>query len=165
MRKYIIYQLFLIILYMAMIAIFSYMSTRTGTSSGEMSQRVAEDVAKVEESITGKPVVVDDGYVLSIRKIIGHFGFFTCFGIVSALLFLSLYTVLMPLRISIHYVAGILFAFISEYLLEGNTKGRTASIRDVGLDTLGFIGVSSIMIIGWLIIKYIRRKKESYNSL
>ena len=58
-----------------------------------------------------------------------------------------------------HYVAGIGFAFISEFLLEGNTSGRTASIGDVMLDSGGFISISSILVIVYLIIYFVKKKR------
>lgn len=160
MKKYIVYQIILLISYIALIMFFSYMSMQTGTESSGVSQTVADSVASVEEKVTGKPVVVDDNYILVIRKIFGHGGFFALFGIVSSLLFLSLYTINIYLRTSIHYVSGILYAFISEFILEASTVGRTPSFSDVALDSVAFVSLSTIIIIIYFIIKHSRRRKE-----
>ncbi len=160
MKKYIVYQIILLISYIALIMLFSYMSIQTGSESSGVSQTVADNVATVEEKITGKPVVVDDNYILVIRKVFGHGGFFVLFGIVSSLLFLSLYTINIYLRISIHYVAGIFYAFISEFLLEASTVGRTPSFSDVLLDSIAFVGASTIVIMIYFIIKHNKKRKE-----
>ena len=158
MRKYIVYQMVLIIIYFALIILFSYMSLQKGGESSNLSSRVANDIADVQETITKKQVVVDDSYIKNVRKIIGHFGFFMMFGFVSALLYLSFYTLKVFYRVSIHFVSSILFALISEFLLEANTLGRTASFKDVLIDTSGFVLASLIIFVIYFI--YTKRKPK-----
>jgi len=158
-KKYVFYQICLIIAYIALIAGFCYMCLQTGGESSNTSQKVAEGVASAQEAITGKSVVVDDDYITIIRKALGHFGFFLIFGIVSAMLYLSLYTLKPFYRVSIHYVSGIELALISEFILEASSDGRGPSFKDVLIDCGGFIAISTIIILVWGIIKYKKSKK------
>ena len=164
MKLYKIIQALLIVLYAFMVVFFIYQCLKDGNSSAQISDSVANKVADVEKTITHKDVVVDDNYKFNIRKLIGHFGYFTAFGLVSIFLFISLREVRSNIvKISLHYFLGIGFAFISEFLLEANAKGRTASITDVGIDSLGFVLVSTLVVIIYLIILLIKRKKSDNN--
>lgn len=162
MKLYKIFQLILIALYGFMVIFFIYQCLKTGVQSSKASDSVAQVVADVEQTITHKEVVINDEYKITVRKVIGHFGYFAAFGIVSILLFLSIREIkYITIRIGMHYVAGIGFAFISEFLLEGNTSGRTASIGDVMLDSGGFISISTILVIVYLIIYFVKKKREN----
>ena len=165
MKLYKIIQALLIVLYAFMVVFFIYQCLKDGNSSAQISDSVANKVADVEKTITHKDVVVDN-YKFNIRKLIGHFGYFTAFGLVSIFLFISLREVRSNIvKISLHYFLGIGFAFISEFLLEANAKGRTASITDVGIDSLGFVLASTLVVIIYLIILLIKRKKIDGNVL
>ncbi len=149
MKKYICYQIFLTIAYIALIFLFCYMCLQSGGDSSNTSKVIAEGIADAQETITGKEVVVDDDYIMITRKILGHFGYFMVLGIVSALLYLSLYTLKPFYRISIHYVSGIFFALVSEFMLEASADGRAPSFKDVLIDALGFISLSTFIVIIW----------------
>jgi len=149
LKKYICYQIFLTIAYIALIFLFCYMCLQSGGDSSNTSKVIAEGIADAQETITGKEVVVDDDYIMITRKILGHFGYFMVLGIVSALLYLSLYTLKPFYRISIHYVSGIFFALVSEFMLEASADGRAPSFKDVLIDALGFISLSTFIVIIW----------------
>jgi len=149
LKKYICYQIFLTIAYIALIFLFCYMCLQSGGDSSNTSKVIAEGIADAQETITGKEVVVDDEYIMITRKILGHFGYFMVLGIVSALLYLSLYTLKPFYRISIHYVSGIFFALVSEFMLEASADGRAPSFKDVLIDSLGFISLSTFIVIIW----------------
>ncbi len=125
------------------------MCLQSGGDSSNTSKVIAEGIADAQETITGKEVVVDDDYIMITRKILGHFGYFMVLGIVSALLYLSLYTLKPFYRISIHYVSGIFFALVSEFMLEASADGRAPSFKDVLIDALGFISLSTFIVIIW----------------
>jgi len=129
--------------------LFCYMCLQSGGDSSNTSKVIAEGIADAQETITGKEVVVDDEYIMITRKILGHFGYFMVLGIVSALLYLSLYTLKPFYRISIHYVSGIFFALVSEFMLEASADGRAPSFKDVLIDSLGFISLSTFIVIIW----------------
>ena len=133
------------------------MCLQSGGDSSDTSKVIAEGIADAQETITGKEVVVDDEYIMITRKVLGHFGYFMVLGIVSALLYLSLYTLKPFYRISIHYVSGIFFALVSEFMLEASADGRAPSFKDVLIDSIGFISLSTFIVIIWAI----RRKKNN----
>ena len=127
------------------------MCLQSGGDSSNTSKVIAEGIADAQETITGKEVVVDDEYIMITRKILGHFGYFMVLGIVSALLYLSLYTLKPFYRISIHYVSGIFFALVSEFMLEASADGRAPSFTDALIDSIGFISLSTFIVIIWAI--------------
>ena len=53
-----------------------------------------------------------------------------------------------------------LFAFGSEFVAEAVTVGRHASIVDVGIDTLGLMTLSSIVILIYLIRIKVKNKNK-----
>ena len=138
------------------------MCLQSGGDSSDTSRVIAEGIADAQETITGKEVIVDDDYIMITRKVLGHFGYFMVLGIVSALLYLSLYTLKPFYRISIHYVSGIFFALVSEFVLEASADGRGPSFTDALIDSIGFISVSSIIILIWL---FNRMKKHVWLSI
>lgn len=157
-----LFTLLFFIIYIFMIAFFIYKCLETGTTSSASSDKVADVVAGVTEEITHKPVVVDDNYKTMIRKLIGHFGYFMAMGTVSIIFYLLLEIKKYNwIKIIFHYVIGIGLAFISEFVLEANTEGRGASIKDVGIDSGGFVLLSTIILLVYLFIKY---KKSKLNN-
>lgn len=162
MKLYKFYQIFLIVLYAAMIAFFCYQCLKDGTSSSQASDNVAKTIAEVQTTITQKPVVVDDSYKISIRKLVGHFGYFMLMGGVSILLWLSIKNIKpKPIILIPHYILGCGFALFSEFVLEKNTSGRGASIIDVGIDSLGFVSLSTFVFVIYLIVYLVKRKKKN----
>ncbi len=130
------------------------MCLQSGGDSSNTSKVIAEGIADAQETITGKEVIVDDDYIMITRKILGHFGYFMVLGIVSALLYLSLYTLKPFYRISIHYVSGIFFALVSEFMLEASADGRSPSFTDALIDSIGFISLSTFIVIIWAIRRH-----------
>ena len=162
MKFYKIYQIVLIIIYASMIAFFCYQCIKDGTSSAQASDTVAKTIADVQTTITQKPVVVDDTYKISVRKLVGHFGYFMLMGLVSLLLWLSIKEITpKPIILIPHYIVGCGFALFSEFVLEKNTSGRGASLVDVGIDSLGFISLSTIIFVIYFIIYLTKRKKDA----
>ncbi len=138
------------ILYIAMLAFFTKMCLETGEKSTESSNTVAKIVQSVLNTLFNAHIELTDNYLRLIRKLIGHFGYFACLGIVSIIFYLNM-PIKLNIRIVLHYVIALLFAFITEFLLEGSTDGRSASINDVLIDYSGFILISTIILIIYLI--------------
>ena len=153
-----IYQICLIVLYIGMIIFYSYQCLKNSVASSQTSDTVTKVVADVQEKITNKEVVVDDNYKYMVRKIIGHFGYFVLLGFVSILLWLSFNKIKHKVfPISIHYVLGFTFAFISEFVFEKSTDGRVASMKDVLINYSGFILLSTLFLIFYFV--YMQHKK------
>lgn len=138
------------ILYLGMIVFFTKMCLETGEQSSKSSNTVAKIVQQVLNTLFNAHIELTDNYLRIIRKLIGHFGYFVCFGIVSIIFYLNLPTRL-NIRIILHYLIALLFAFTTEFVLEGSTDGRSASINDVLIDYSGFILISSIILIVYII--------------
>lgn len=156
-KKYIL-PILLGIIYVGMICFFTYKCLETGSKSTESSNKVAEVIKDVTNEVFNTNIQMTDSYTTLIRKLVGHFGYFVLFGVVSILFYKSL-KMNNIITVVIHYVSGFLFAFISEYCLEGKTDGRSASFKDVMIDFSGFITISTIMIIVYFIVAYRKKAK------
>ncbi len=156
-RKYIL-SVLLGLIYVSMMGFFTYKCLETGNKSAESSNRVAEVVKDVTNEVFNTNIELTESYTTLIRKLIGHFGYFVCLGIVSILFYASLKKNKI-FTITTHYAVGLLFAFFSEFCLEGLTEGRSASFKDVMMDFSGFITISSIMIIVYFIVLYRKKAK------
>ena len=159
-KKFMIIQISLLIVYVLMLAFFTYECFRTGEDASKQASSVATVVATVQETITKKPVVVDDNYRVIISKSIGHYGYFCLLGLVSILFYMTFKKLKMGYRIIIHYTSGIVFAFLTEFVAEALTKGRYASFTDVLIDTAGLFTFSSIFLLIFFIYKYIKESKK-----
>ena len=160
MSRFRVVQIILLIIYIGMLVFFTYECFQTGTNASKQASGVAQVVANVQEAITRKPVVVDSNYKTLISKLIGHYGYFCILGLVSILFYMTLTGFKAYIRFIIHLAAGIVFAFLSEFLAEAITEGRTASIADVGIDILGLITLSGIFIMIYYIVVIHKKKKE-----
>ena len=159
--KYRIYQAILLILYIGLMVFFIIMCKESGNKSSESSQKVATVTANLINTVSGKDVVSSnsESFQRFVRKFIGHFSFFVVLGSVSILFWLSITEIKRFIRIIIHYSIGILFAIVSEFLLEGTTKGRGPSWSDVMLDSFGFIILSTIIVLIYYFI-YLKSKNS-----
>ena len=164
MNRLRIVQIILLILYLGMLAFFTYECFQTGASASKQAGNFANAVAKVEEAITKKPVVIDNNYRTMVSKLFGHYGYFCILGLVSILFYMTFTKLKVYIRFIIHLVVGISFAFLSEFIAEALTEGRNASINDVGIDTLGLITLSGLFIIIYYIVYFVKKKKEKKSS-
>ncbi len=137
------------ILYIGLMIFFTTKCLETGEQSSESSGKVATLIQKVLNTLFNANIEINDNYLRIIRKLIGHFGFFVVLGITSIVFYLNL-PFKLNIRIILHYVIAFLFAFTTEFLLEGNTDGRTASMNDVFIDYSGFISISTIILLIYL---------------
>ena len=145
------------ILYIGLMVFFTMKCLETGEESTESSNTVAKIVQHVLNTLFNAHIELTDNYLRLIRKLIGHFGYFACLGIVSIIFYLNL-PIKLNLRIILHYIIALAFAFSTEFLLEGSTDGRSASINDVLIDYSGFILISSIILVIYIInVKRIKK--------
>ena len=88
-RKYIL-SVLLGLIYVSMMGFFTYKCLETGNKSAESSNRVAEVIKDVTNEVFNTNIEMTESYTTLIRKLIGHFGYFMCLGIVSILFYASL---------------------------------------------------------------------------
>ncbi|MBQ9448937.1 MAG: VanZ family protein [Acholeplasmatales bacterium] len=158
MKKNII-QIIFFVLYAALMIFFLYECFQPGDKAGNQAGWVASIIAKIQGFFTGKEVIVDDHYRYLVTKLVGHYGIFVLIGLFSIIYHLTLDGFNRFIRILIHFVIGVGFAFGTEFVAEAVTSGRTASIVDVGIDTLGLITLSVPIIIVYLIVILRRERK------
>ncbi|MFA6830283.1 MAG: VanZ family protein [Bacilli bacterium] len=152
-----VYQIILIILYLFLIGFFCYSCLQDGNESGEESQLVAQIILRPIELITGSKIEITDEINHLIRKLVGHYGYFVVLGTVSSLLYYSFDRPRLSIRILINFVSGLLFALFSEFVLQSLTPGRGPSIQDAGIDYAGFVTLSLVITIIYLV----KQKKKS----
>ena len=140
------------LIYICLIIFFFKKCLETGDKSSNSSLYVARFVQSILNNLFGQHIELDDQFLHIIRKLIGHFGFNLVLGITSIIFYINLcikklYTILL------HYGVGFLIAFISEFLLEGITSGRSASFNDVLIDYAGFLSISTIIVLTYYMKK------------
>ncbi|MGM9969136.1 MAG: VanZ family protein [Anaeroplasma sp.] len=156
--KHRIYQICLLILYISLISFFTYQSLKNGEESSKASSEVSNIIAGVGEAITQRPIEVTEKFDYNVRKIFGHYLYFVVLGIVSILMYYSIKGLKLIVSTTIHFSTGFLFAFITEFVLQKLTEGRGPSMKDVGIDCLGFVTVSLIIVI----VVFITNKRKSH---
>jgi VanZ family protein len=106
----------------------------------------------------------DPNYQVSVRKVVGHFGWFFLGGILGYLFFYFFlseksHRVLWPLLFS--SLGGVLFAFLSEGI-QYFIPGRGASIGDSGIDIGGYLaGGLLCLLVVFLIARHQKKKSVS----
>ncbi len=155
MNKRYLVRIISLVLYIALIIFFTIKCFENGDTSTSTSRSVAKIIKNILNTIFRTNIEMTDGYLKIIRKLIGHFLYFLVLGVVSLIFYLT-FEKRRNLNIIIHYTIGLLFALASEFIFEANTSGRNASFNDVIIDYMGFISLSSIM----LIIYIFHSKKE-----
>ena len=160
-KKKIFYQITLGLIYLLLIVWFSYESLKNGPESSSTSNSVGTIISEVVSTVTNKEFIVTDEIRSFIRKFIGHFSYFFILGIVSTLFYFSFdnkknYIILF----SINYISGFTFAFVTEFVFQKNSMGRTPSLQDVFIDVLGFIFLS-----GFICQWYFFKNQSIYKNL
>lgn len=164
---YKVHQVVLFIIYISLIIFFILKCLENGEESLESSKAISNIIAKIINNIKGYEYIdrTNPDYLNFIRKFIGHYGYFTVLGAISILFYLSFRNLIKDyILIFIHYFIGFIFAIISEFLLEGLSSNRGASWVDVGIDSLGFVTLSIIIIGIYYLIKKKERKKFEKNA-
>lgn len=135
------------------------MSLQKGDDSSGLSDNISKFVINII-NIFNKDIKQTDKFNHYVRKIIGHYGFFTILGIVSVFFFLTITKIKVKYRFTIHFITGLLYAIFTEFVLQNITSNRTPAIKDVFIDYAGFLTLSSVVLIIYL-IKY---NKNKYNT-
>lgn len=164
---YKVYQIILFLIYIGLMVFFAVKCIETGVESQASSQKVVDTTAVVINQVAGEGTVdpLDSSFQNFVRKFIGHYGFFVLLGIVSILFHLSFNDKYNDyILVSVSYGVGITYAVLSEFWLEGSTNGRGASWKDVGIDTLGFMTVSFIIVLIYYLIKLKKQKVIKKNA-
>lgn len=159
-KKYILTIIFGLI-YVSLMAFFTYKCLEDGNKSLQSSNKVAEVIKDVANDVFDANIKMEDSYITLIRKLVGHFGFFLVLGCSSILFYLSLRRGTI-VTLMYHYIVGFMFALLSEFCFEGNTSGRTASFKDVMIDYSGFILISTIIVLVYYFV--IKRRKVKYEK-
>lgn len=124
-----------------------------GNASGEMSGNAAENFIKVYNTLVpdGIPEAAKPVFKSNFRKIFGHFGLFgldAIFTTTAFYLFLKDIEALPKWSIIIcSALFGFIIAVLSE-LAQIITDGRSGSMRDVAIDSIGYLlGLLTVMIV------------------
>lgn len=148
------------IIYLFLLVLFSIKSLESGSDSSRLSKKVSEFIAAAINNIFNKNIEVTDKFEHYVRKIIGHYGYFVILGCVSVFFYIMFNKLKHYIRFIVHFVTGFLFAFITEFIFQNIASNRTSSMKDVGIDYLGFITVSLVVCIIYYIKIYKKKKKE-----
>lgn len=148
-----------IFIYIACLCFFSWKCLETGEQSSESSNFVGEIIAKALHFLFNIKIVEDSNYSLIIRKLVGHYGFFVIIGFFSFFTYYLIEKITLKKRYLIHFISGLSFALLTEFVFEFFTSGRGASIVDAGIDYLGFCTLSIP-----LAVYYFIKRKEVANK-
>ena len=170
-KMLIIRAIFVLLLLVATFTAIFYFSSQEGITSNELSQQVIRkiidflgptkdlsDAEKMELVYTWNPI---------IRKV-AHFSIYTLVGIWGMALMCT-YNISNKKRWILSLEMGILYAALDEFH-QSFVSSRTASIIDVGIDTLGVITGILIVFIIVKIFHKIKKKRDNvednieYNS-
>lgn len=158
MRKNILRMLFLILIIINSLIIFGF-SSQNGEESGSLSKTVITKIADILNVKEENRVRFIDLGEKVIRKL-AHFSIYASLGI---WLFAFIYTfnIKIKYQVAITIIWGFLYASTDEFH-QMFSKGRTASINDVIIDTLG---VAFGLLLVLLILKIIEILKAKSKKL
>ncbi len=163
MNKKLLFQIISFSIYFILLAIFVYECLQTGSTTSGQIKDVGDAIAGAGSQITGKPIENTQEFQKKVGKFVGHYMYFCLIGLASIVSYMTLTKIRDYYRIIIHVVTGFTFAFITEFLLEAKTSGRTALFSDVLIDTGGLLTLSIIYILVYYIIKI--KRKHDYKLL
>ena len=149
------YQIILLIIYITFIVFYSILSLQSGDASSEESGKITRFFVWLFN------LTASEGVDNIVRKLIGHFGFFFFFAVVSSFLYLSFTKIKITYRIILNYLVAILYIFMTEFLFQKLANSRGPSLRDCGIDFLGFF-LSSLIIFVFYFVYNNAIKKQIY---
>ena len=144
------------LVYFGLLVFFSYLSLQSGEKSAESSTTVGNIIADTGEKIFNVSIERTPDFFRITRKIVGHFGYFVLLGVSSWAFYRSFGNLPFWIRAALHYGAGLFFAFVSEFVFQRISSGRSSSFVDVLIDFAGFILLSTFIIA----VEYVRRRKR-----
>ena len=165
MNRRLIFQISSFIVYILFLSIFVYECLQTGTTTQGQIKDVGDVIAQAGSQISGTTVENTTQFQKFVGKFVGHYLYFCLLGLSSIIFYLSLTKLKSYYLIIIHFVVGISFALITEFILEAKTSGRTALFSDVLIDTSGLATLSIIYIIIYYIIKHKNNKKNKQKEV
>lgn len=158
-----IYSIVVFVLYISSITVYIFLSYQSAKSSTELSKEVSSGVSNIGGAIIGTDVDnITPNINIFIRKLLGHFGYFFMIGFISNLFYISFNKYKLWIRYLIHFIIGISFAFMTEFIFEKFALGRSPQIKDVLIDSIGFIFGSLVIIYLIYSSKYLLNNK--YNK-
>lgn len=117
-------------------------------------------------NFAAKETINDDNYAdfaQLMRKVAGHFFLFLLTAVFGTIFFVTYFSedkkISMWLAALISIGFGYFFAFLSE-LIQVFVNGRSGSVQDIGIDTLGYIIGSLLVVLIILLIRFIKSKKK-----
>lgn len=140
LRKFL--HVLIFILYIEFAAFFIYQSSKNGSDSSSLSLCIANFINKILVSFNIN-IEIDTLHTI-VRKLIGHFGFFVFYSLVSYMFYYMFNKKILYIP---HFIVGLVLAITSEFVFEANSAGRSANFTDVFIDYSGFIFGSLIIFI------------------
>lgn len=143
----IIYRICIGTIYFLLLIFFSLESLKSGNASGETSNNFANIIFNTLSFIFNKNIYITETTIIFIRKLVGHFLYFSVLGIVSILFFYSFYNYSnFNLLFFLNYLSGFGFAFITEFVFQNLADERFPSMEDVIIDCTGFLFFSIFLL-------------------
>ena len=147
--KIIIFRIItMIFLVLTFISIFNF-SNQDGQTSGGLSRKVARKIVDVFPYTKNIKEEAKNKIVEKSQPIIrkgAHLSIYTLVGILI-MSFISTYEIHLKYKFLISILVGLIYA-ISDEIHQSFIPGRTASVIDVGIDTLGVVlGIILVLII------------------
>lgn len=157
-----IYSIIMLIIYILSLILYMFLCYQSGKESSELSKGVSSGVSGIGSAISGTDVTVITPNVNSfVRKLLGHFGYFLMIGFISYLFYLSIPKYKKIFRYLFHFVIGISFAFMTEFVFEKLALGRGPQIKDVFIDSMGFISSTLVLMFAYYTTKYVLQNAKT----
>ena len=137
---------------MLIIARFSLEDNRESTSS---SDEIFDSVIKDDSSLTKEEIRTAHRV---IRKM-AHLGIYMLLGFCLNNAFFVTFDFNVPLNLSLACFFGFSFSIFDEFIIQGNTEGRTPMFSDVLIDLAGLI-IGTLLLASFVAFIKIIKKKE-----
>ena len=139
--------LFLIMLIITFCIIFNF-SEQNGEMSGSLSKKVTEFIVKIVSKIKTMDTATKLHYIEKLHPLIRKLAHFSIYAVVgfSVMGFMCTFDMRNIFKLIISFVVGVSYA-ITDEIHQSFTPGRTPSIMDVGIDSLGVLTGIFILIV------------------
>ena len=160
-----VYTIITGIIYATLIIVYCILSLQNSQTSGEVGTNVGQTVVNITPGVSADITTKSASVQQFIRKVLGHFGYFAIIGFFSYLFYISFNKKLKMIYLMIiHFAVGITFAFLTEFLFEAVTTGRSPSIKDFFTDSIGFVSINVFVIITIYLLRFYIRVKNRYGK-
>lgn len=139
--------LFLIMLIITFCIIFNF-SEQNGEMSGSLSKKVTEFIVKIVSKIKTMDTATKLHYIEKLHPLIRKLAHFSIYAVVgfSVMGFMCTFDMKNIFKLIISFGVGVSYA-ITDEIHQSFTPGRTPSIMDVGIDSLGVLTGIFILIV------------------